>query len=412
MTNTILLADDSVTIQKVIELTFMDEDYEVVAVGNGDEALDRLEEVTPDVVIADVHMPGASGYDVARRAKQLHPQAPVLLLVGTFEPFDEADYQASGADAYLKKPFDSQELLHRVSELMAERAGLAEPAAAPAAESIPAGPLADAAAPPITAAAPAGGPETRFVPVWDRDAASSDAAPSAPDLGAWRPADEAAEDRPDPLGTQRMPTFGGEPAAGATPGAGESESEWSSWGLASEPEEVPSPAPPEEAEPQWAAGEAFEPAWEDAEAREPEEEAETPSWALDETDERSGAFEPSATAAAAAASGLAADWAVPSQPLVAPARHSAEPFPELSRAQPAAEASPVPGVGLPQPPAEAPSGDGRQAGLSEADVDRVARRVAELLGDRVIREVAWEVVPDLAEVVIKDRLRELESQVD
>jgi CheY-like chemotaxis protein len=98
MTNTILLADDSVTIQKVIELTFMDEDYEVVAVGNGDEALDRLEEVTPDVVIADVHMPGASGYDVARRAKQLHPQAPVLLLVGTFEPFDEADYQASGAD--------------------------------------------------------------------------------------------------------------------------------------------------------------------------------------------------------------------------------------------------------------------------------------------------------------------------
>ncbi|HEX2254356.1 MAG TPA: response regulator, partial [Thermoanaerobaculia bacterium] len=142
MPKTILLADDSVTIQKVIELTFMDEDYEVVSVGNGDEALDRLEEVTPDVVIADVHMPGASGYDVARRARQLHPQAPVLLLVGTFEPFDEADFEASGAKGYLKKPFDSQELLTRVARLMADRPAAAEaaPASPPAAPSVGAAP--------------------------------------------------------------------------------------------------------------------------------------------------------------------------------------------------------------------------------------------------------------------------------
>ncbi len=69
MKRRILLADDSVTIQKVIELTFMDEDYEVRAVSNGDEAVALLHEVNPDFVIADVHMPGANGYEVCRRAK-------------------------------------------------------------------------------------------------------------------------------------------------------------------------------------------------------------------------------------------------------------------------------------------------------------------------------------------------------
>jgi len=54
----------------------------------------------------------------------------------------------------------------------------------------------------------------------------------------------------------------------------------------------------------------------------------------------------------------------------------------------------------------------RSESLSDEEVDRIARRLVELLGDKVVRDVAWEVVPDLAEVVIKDRLRELESQVE
>ncbi len=119
MKRRILLADDSVTIQKVIELTFMDEDFEVRAVSNGDEALALLPEVKPDFVIADVHMPGANGYEVCRRSKQLRISVPVLLLVGTFEPFDENEARAAGADSFLKKPFDSQELLQRVQELLA-----------------------------------------------------------------------------------------------------------------------------------------------------------------------------------------------------------------------------------------------------------------------------------------------------
>jgi len=122
MSKRILLADDSVTIQKVVELTFMDEDYEVVAVSNGDDAVQRLGELQPDLVIADVHMPGANGYDVCRRVKQWRSGTPVLLLVGTFEPFQETEANAAAADGYLKKPFDSQELLRRVDELLTRAA--------------------------------------------------------------------------------------------------------------------------------------------------------------------------------------------------------------------------------------------------------------------------------------------------
>src|ERR1044072_1963250 len=115
----ILLADDSVTIQKVVELTFMDEDFEVVAVSNGDEAVSRLGDVAPDLVIADVHMPGANGYEVCRRVKGWRPRTPVLLLGGTFEAFDQNEAQRAGADSFLKKPFDSQELLQRAHDLIA-----------------------------------------------------------------------------------------------------------------------------------------------------------------------------------------------------------------------------------------------------------------------------------------------------
>lgn len=215
----ILLADDSVTIHKVVELTFLDEDYSVEAVSNGDEAIAKLAGDAPDLVIADVHMPpGPSGYEVCDKVREAHPGVPVLLLAGAFEAFDEE--RAQVADAYLKKPFDSQRLLQTVQELMAA------------------------------------GEET------NAEAAVEDAAP------------EQAEGLPA--------------AADAT--------------------------------------------------------SETESEASDESVE--------------------------------------------SQAPSSAE------------------------GLSEADIDAVARRVVELLGDEVVREVAWEVVPDLAEVVVKDRLRELEEPVD
>ena len=91
MSHTLLLADDSVTIQRVIELTFADEDVTVVAVGDGEPAVARLDATPPDIVLADVDMPGRDGYAVARYVKR--PPAlsriPVLLLTGAFDPVDE-----------------------------------------------------------------------------------------------------------------------------------------------------------------------------------------------------------------------------------------------------------------------------------------------------------------------------------
>ncbi len=304
MTRTILLADDSVTIQKVIELTFMDEDYEVVAVGNGDDALEKLDQTTPDFVIADVHMPGASGYDVAKHSKSLRPEVPVLLLVSTFEPFDEEAAEKSGCDAFLKKPFDSQELQRLVEELSAEAAG--EPAGASA-----------------------GG-------------ASS----------AGRAGDEAGESIAD-------------------------------WGHARTQEPEPLPAPEMAAEP-------FAIGLDD----------------LDEDDRPSTQVPP--PSAVGSTAGEPSAWDRPETAGATQAEADVfemepEDFDEAAEhAGPAGE----PEMPAPAVPASADSP------LSDEDVERVARRVVELLGDRSVREVAWEVVPDLAEVVIRDRLRELETQVE
>jgi CheY-like chemotaxis protein len=117
----LLIADDSATIQKVIDLTFADEGVQVVSVSNGREAIDRLLEVKPDVVLADVFMPSPNGYQVCEYVKT-HEQLkhiPVMLLVGSFEPFDEAEARRVGADDILTKPFQSiRRLIERVGALV------------------------------------------------------------------------------------------------------------------------------------------------------------------------------------------------------------------------------------------------------------------------------------------------------
>lgn len=118
MARKILLADDGPAIRQVVALTFLDRDYEIISVDNGDEALALLHQKSPDLVLADVHMPGASGYEVCRQAKMIDQNTPVLLLVGNLEPFSEAASRECGSDGMLRKPFDSKELLARVDELL------------------------------------------------------------------------------------------------------------------------------------------------------------------------------------------------------------------------------------------------------------------------------------------------------
>src|SRR5260221_10419245 len=132
MPHTLLLADDSVTIQRVIELTFADEDVTVVAVSDGDQAIERLESAPPDIVLADIGMPGKNGYEVAqyiRRSSKL-AHIPVVLLTGAFEPVDQARADEAGCDGVLAKPFEPQLVIGRVKELLARSP---RPAAVPAA---------------------------------------------------------------------------------------------------------------------------------------------------------------------------------------------------------------------------------------------------------------------------------------
>ena len=121
MPYTLLLADDSVTIQRVIELTFADEDVTVVAVSDGDQAIERMEASPPDIVLADIGMPGRNGYEVARYIRQSPrlSHIPVVLLTGAFEPVDQARANEAGCDGVLAKPFEPQLVISRVKELLA-----------------------------------------------------------------------------------------------------------------------------------------------------------------------------------------------------------------------------------------------------------------------------------------------------
>ena len=188
----LLVVDDSPTVQKVISLTFEDEGVEVVAAGDGAEALRILQAgPPPDVLLADVLMPGPDGYELCERVKR-DPRlrhVPVVLLVGKFEPFNEAEARRVGADTVLTKPFQSiRDLVSKVGSLIggepkeAERAEELhdEPAARPAARGVEARREAEAESEP---ARPTRGATTPLSPE-----------PERPQAAGMRPAPAAAEE--------------------------------------------------------------------------------------------------------------------------------------------------------------------------------------------------------------------------
>ena len=120
----LLLADDSVTIQRVIELTFADEDIDVQVVGDGVQAIEQIKSNAPDIVLADTSMPEKDGYDVAAFVKNDPTLAriPVVLLTGAFEPLDTARAETVGSAGVLVKPFEPQQVIGKVRELLASAA--------------------------------------------------------------------------------------------------------------------------------------------------------------------------------------------------------------------------------------------------------------------------------------------------
>ena len=440
MAKKILLADDSLTIQKVVELTFSDSEYELVCVSNGQRVLDRIDAgETPDLILADVVMPEKNGYEVceAIKANPATARIPVVLLSGTFEPFDRDRADRLGCDAIVSKPFDSQQLLRQVEALLSRPAGeipttatMAIPVMTMAAPVPPPPPPPAAPAPPAeagfapedftgsikTPAAVAGGPdlfeeEYGQVDVESAIAAFEKAHPEFEygDAAAAETASVPGDVAPEPDEESR---------AASAPAAG--------W--LQEEREAPPAAPPAPA-PFWV-------------PRAPEPELAPIPFGADDSGTRHPAEPPPAMRADEAPTQqipLAAEFAALGRMTDAPADRETDPTAPRAPEERTAEISISETRAIfAAPPAASNGGNDvpseievlaqntsigqlkemlssvsrPEGGLSDDEIDRLASRVVERLSERIVREIAWEVIPDVAEIVIKQRIRELESGVD
>jgi CheY-like chemotaxis protein len=133
----ILLADDSPHAQRMGERILREEGFEVVSVTDGETALIRLNDVDPDVILADVLLPRKSGYEICEYVKNQpgRRHVRVVLTAGLLEPFDEERARQVACDGVIKKPFEASQVAAAVRPL-AEAASMARSVLA---ESAPAG---------------------------------------------------------------------------------------------------------------------------------------------------------------------------------------------------------------------------------------------------------------------------------
>jgi CheY-like chemotaxis protein len=135
MGNTILLADKSITIQKIVQLTFADDDYNIHSVSDGQTALDALPKIRPDLILADISLPVKSGYELCSTVRR-DPEysefsnVPIILLAGIYETMDEdrsrkveERVKEVQANDFLSKPFDPQLLISKVKQYLGESVG-------------------------------------------------------------------------------------------------------------------------------------------------------------------------------------------------------------------------------------------------------------------------------------------------
>ena len=149
----LLLADESITVQRVIALTFAHEPIQVVSVGDGQQAIEKMAALAPDIVLAATTLPTVNGYDLAKfmRGKTELRSVPVVLLAGAFETVDEARLASSGANGFIEKPVEPTNVIGRVKELLGLKSDEPKPAT-------PAGRT-------VTPAVVAGGKDEKKLPV-------------------------------------------------------------------------------------------------------------------------------------------------------------------------------------------------------------------------------------------------------
>jgi CheY-like chemotaxis protein len=501
MPKRILLADDSITIQKVVELTFSDGDYEVVAVNNGAKAIQKLAEMRPDIILSDIIMPEKNGYEVCEYVKS-HPEyrtIPVVLLTGTFEPFDPDRADKAGCDAVVTKPFESQSLIHKVDELIQQPESTAatttttpNPMPEPAALEPAPSPWADETPQPADES-PFAGSAPGFAPAPGGDAFASGFQPHGSDIFGAAPSDiaESASDMPfetasseafssetrafsrmsfddlqkmaepqqpapptpppaapEPAASpfnEAAPAFGGETRAFPRMSFEDLEKMTEQAAPAAPP--VAPPAPP----PAPPVAESLP--WEEQSPAFGGETRAFPSFSLDELQQPASPEPPPAIAEPESPFGeepqafsgetraftkMSFEDLQEMAPEPAPqAIPEPEPEPEPQRAdsslfeEPAAQSpfdegaeevpfaatseAPVePEISAPPMAAAAPpmaiSAAPPSADLTDEQIERIARRVVQMLSADEVKKIAWEVIPDMAEMVVKERIRQLESE--
>ena len=116
----ILVADDSITIQKIVAMAFENQGAEVEGIGNGQEAFDKIHDFKPDIILADVDMPGLDGFQLSQKIKSTPDLAhiKILLLASDFEDFDDVQFKKCLADNHISKPFKSDNIVKMVTGVM------------------------------------------------------------------------------------------------------------------------------------------------------------------------------------------------------------------------------------------------------------------------------------------------------
>jgi CheY-like chemotaxis protein len=194
VTTTLLGVDDSKTMRKVIEITFAGEDFRTVLAENADDAMSKLQADRPSVVLVDAGLEGNAGYDLCQRLKSASPGVGVVLLSSKQQPYDRARGSQVGADDFIDKPFDTQQLLDKVATLLRRLAGGPTAQVAPAPH-----------ASPLAATAHGLGPATTPQPAAVMQPSTVMSRPHAPELGARPRSQTLAYGQSSPMGAGAGP---------------------------------------------------------------------------------------------------------------------------------------------------------------------------------------------------------------
>src|SRR6476660_9486638 len=118
----ILVADDEPRITKLVSIALGEEGFRVVTANSGEEALQKAEEIRPDIILLDIVMPDLDGIEVMRQLRERRP-VPVILLTAKGSTADKAKGLDLGADDYIAKPFQPLELAARVRAVLRRSSG-------------------------------------------------------------------------------------------------------------------------------------------------------------------------------------------------------------------------------------------------------------------------------------------------